>query len=154
LPKTPPRILNSAYAEFLMKWTSRSNAWLYKRTGGQLGATFRSAPVALLTTIGRKTGHRRVHPLLYLRDGDRVIVVASRGGSDKSPMWYLNLKANAKVQVQIKSELLDLHARDANDEERERYWPRLVHMYPTYEDLQSWTNRLIPVVVCEPCGDQ
>lgn len=65
-------------------------------------------------------------------------------------MWYLNLKANPKVQVQIKSEILDLTARDATEEERARYWPRLVEMYPTYADYQSWTQRVIPLVVCEP----
>jgi F420H(2)-dependent quinone reductase len=150
MPKSPPRNLNSPYADFFIKWMSRSNTWLYKVSGGRLGGTFQKAPVALLTTTGRKTGQPRVSPLLYLRDGNTVILVASRGGSDKDPMWYLNLKANPKVQVQIKSEVLDLNARDANDEERARYWPQLVEMYPTYEDYQSWTDRLIPLVVCEP----
>jgi deazaflavin-dependent oxidoreductase (nitroreductase family) len=65
-------------------------------------------------------------------------------------MWHLNLKANPKVQVQIKNEVLDLTARDANDEEREQYWPQLVQMYPSYEDYQLWTDRVIPLVVCEP----
>jgi F420H(2)-dependent quinone reductase len=77
-------------------------------------------------------------------------VAASKGGSDKHPMWYLNLKADPKVQVQIKKEVLDLTARDATDSERAKYWPRLVEMYPTYEDYQSWTDRKIPLVVCEP----
>lgn len=76
---------------------------LYRRGGGEgFGGTFQKRPVALLTTTGRKTGQPRVSPLLYMRDGDRVILVASRGGSAKNPMWYLNLKANPKVQVQIK----------------------------------------------------
>ena len=65
-----------------------------------------------------------------------MVVAASKGGSDKHPMWYLNLKANPKVQVQIKKEVLDLTARDATDEERAKYWPKLVEMYPTYEDYQ------------------
>ena len=92
--------------------------------------------MALLTTTGRKTGQPRVSPLYFHRDGDTVVVAASRGGSDKNPMWYLNLKANPKVQVQIKKEVLDLTARDATDEERAKYWPKLVEMYPTYEDYQ------------------
>jgi deazaflavin-dependent oxidoreductase (nitroreductase family) len=78
------------------------------------------------------------------------VVAASRGGSDRNPMWYLNVKADPKVKVQIKDEVLDLTAHDANDEERARYWPQLVEMYPTYEDYQSWTDRVIPLVVCEP----
>ena len=130
---------------------SRLNTWMYRRNNGEgLGGTFQKIPVALLTTTGRKSGQPRISPLYFLRDGDRVVGAASRGGSDRNPMWYGNLKANPKVQVQIKSEVLDLTARDANEEERARYWPQLVQMYPTYEDYQSWTDRVIPLVVCEP----
>jgi deazaflavin-dependent oxidoreductase (nitroreductase family) len=91
-----------------------------------------------------------VSPLYFHRDGDRVIVAASKGGSDKHPMWYLNLKANPKVEVQIKGEVLKLSARDATDDERNLYWPKLVAMYPSYDDYQSWTDRQIPLVVCGP----
>jgi F420H(2)-dependent quinone reductase len=150
MPKSPPRNLNSPYTDFFIKWMARGNTWLYKLTGGRLGGTFQKAPVALLTTTGRKSGQPRVSPLLYIRDGEKVIVPASRGGSDKHPMWYLNLNANPKVQVQIKKEVLYLTAREANDEERARYWPRLVEIYPTIDDYQSWTDRVIPLVVCEP----
>jgi deazaflavin-dependent oxidoreductase (nitroreductase family) len=65
-------------------------------------------------------------------------------------MWYLNLKANPQVQVQVKKEVRDLTARDATDEERAKYWPQLVDMYSSYADYQSWTSRQIPLVVCEP----
>jgi deazaflavin-dependent oxidoreductase (nitroreductase family) len=151
MPKKPPPFLNSRYSDVFIKSMSRLNTWMYRRNNGEgLGGTFQNIPVALLTTTGRKTGQPRVSPLYFLRDGDRVIVAASRGGSAKDPMWYLNLKTNPKVQVQIKSEVLNLTARDANGEERERYWPQLVQMYPTYEDYQSWTDRVIPLVVCEP----
>jgi deazaflavin-dependent oxidoreductase (nitroreductase family) len=147
----PPRALNSAGTGVVIKWMSRINTWLYKATGGRIGGTFlQGAPVALLTTTGRKTGQPRVSPLLYLRDGDRVVVVASHGGREKNPLWYLNLKANPKVQVQIKKEVLNLTARDATEEERAKYWPQLVKMYTSYDDYQSWTDRKIPVVVCEP----
>jgi F420H(2)-dependent quinone reductase len=151
MPKSPPQFLNSRYSDVFFKLMSRLNTWMYRRNNGEgLGGTFQNIPVALLTTTGRKSGQPRVSPLYFLRDGDRVVVAASRGGSDRNPMWYGNLKANPKVQVQIKSEVLDLNARDANEEERARYWPQLVQMYPTYEDYQSWTDRLIPLVVCEP----
>jgi len=143
--------LNKAYADVLTKWMSRFNTWAYRRTGGEgLGGTMQKIPVALLTTTGRKTGEPRISPLYFLRDGDRVIVAASKGGAATNPMWYLNLKANPKVQVQIKKEVLDLTARDATDEERAHYWPKLVDMYPTYDDYQSWTDRTIPIVVCDP----
>ncbi|MBV9090542.1 MAG: nitroreductase family deazaflavin-dependent oxidoreductase [Mycobacteriaceae bacterium] len=151
MPKSPPRFMNTPFADFFIKWMSRTNTWMYRRGGGEgPGGTFKKIPVALLTTTGRKTGQPRVSPLLFLRDGDRVIVAASKGGAEKNPMWYLNLKANPKVQVQIKKEVLDLTARDATDEERGKYWPQLVDMYPSYQDYQSWTDRTIPIVVCEP----
>jgi F420H(2)-dependent quinone reductase len=151
MPKSRPKYMDSAMGDLAIKWMSRINTFFYKRNNGQgLGSTFQNIPVALLTTTGRKSGEPRVSPLYFLRDGDKVVVAASRGGSDKNPQWYLNLKANPKVQVQIKDEILDLTARDANEEERQRYWPQLVQMYPTYEDYQSWTDRVIPLVVCEP----
>jgi F420H(2)-dependent quinone reductase len=151
MPKSPPRFLNSPIFTVFIKWTSRLNTFMYKRRGGEgLGGTFQGIPVALLTTTGRKSGKPRVSPLYFLRDGDRVVVAASRGGSDVNPMWYLNLKTDPKVQVQIKKELLDMQARDATEEERAKYWPQLNQMYPSYDDYQSWTDRQIPIVVCEP----
>src|SRR6201747_908553 len=112
-----PRALNSVGTGVVIKWMSRLNTLAYKVSGGKVGGSFlQGAPVALLTTTGRKTGQPRVSPLLFLRDGDRVIVAASRGGSAKNPLWYLNLKANPKVQVQVKKDVLDLTARDATDQ--------------------------------------
>jgi deazaflavin-dependent oxidoreductase (nitroreductase family) len=150
MPKAPPRNLNSPAADFFIKWMARGNAVVYRLSGGRLGGTFGKAPVALLTTIGRKTGEPRVSPLLFLRDGERVIFVASRGGSDKHPMWYLDLRANPGVNVQIRDETMHLTARDATEEERTHYWPKLTAMYPSFADYQSWTDRRIPIVVCEP----
>jgi F420H(2)-dependent quinone reductase len=152
MPAKPrPRYLNSPFIDFFFKWMSRLNIFMYRRGGGEgLGGTFQKIPVALLTTTGRKTGQPRVSPLYFLRDGDRVIVAASKVGAEKNPMWYLNLKADPKVSVQIKREVLDLTARDASEEERAKYWPQLVKMYPSYEDYQSWTDRTIPIVICEP----
>ncbi|MFV8319318.1 nitroreductase family deazaflavin-dependent oxidoreductase [Mycobacterium sp. 23] len=151
MPKPRPKFQDSPLTDHLIKWMSRLNTWMYRRNGGEgLGGTFQKIPVALLTTTGRKTGEPRVSPLYFLRDGDRVVVAASKGGAAKNPMWYLNLKANPKVQVQIKTEVLDLTARDATDEERAKYWPKLVDMYPSYEDYQSWTDRTIPIVICDP----
>lgn len=150
MPKAQPRFLNSPLTDFFMKWMARANTWMYRRNGGDgMGGTFQNSAVALLTTTGRKTGEPRVSPLLFMRDGDRVILVASRAGSDKNPMWYLNLKTNPQVQVQIKSEVLDLTARDATEAERAHYWPELVQMYPAFEDYQSWTDRKIPIVICD-----
>ena len=150
MPASRPRGLDTPQSKFIIKWMSRANAFVYKKTDGKLGGKFlKGAAVALLTTTGRKTGEPRVSPLLYLRDGDRVILVASQGGAAKNPMWYLNLKANPKVSVQIKDEMLNLTARDATEAERTEYWPKLVEMYSSFDDYQSWTDRVIPVVICE-----
>jgi F420H(2)-dependent quinone reductase len=151
MPKSRPRFMDTKYSDVFIKWTSKINTFMYRRSGGEgLGSSIQGIPVALLTTLGRKSGEPRITPLYFHRDGDAVVVAASKGGSDRHPMWYLNLKANPKVQVQIKKEVLDLTARDATDAERAKYWPKLVEMYPTYEDYQSWTDRKIPLVICEP----
>jgi deazaflavin-dependent oxidoreductase (nitroreductase family) len=146
-----PKYMDTAFGDFAVKWMSRINTFFYRRNNGSgLGGNFQGIPVALLTTTGRKSGEPRDSPLYFHRDGDKVIVAASKGGSDKHPMWYLNLKADPKAKVQIKDEVLHLTARDATDGERALYWPKLVEMYPTYDDYQSWTERKIPLVVCEP----
>ena len=146
-----PRALNSAGTGVVIKWMSRLNTLAYKASGGRVGGSFlQGAPVALLTTTGRKSGQPRVSPLLFLRDGDRVVLVASQGGRTNNPMWYLNLKADPKVSVQIKKEVLELTARDATEAERAHYWPQLVAMYSSFEDYQTWTDRVIPIVICDP----
>ncbi len=146
-----PKYMDTAFGDFIVKWMSRINTYFYRRNKGSgLGGNFQGIPVAILTTTGRKSGEPRDSPLYFHRDGDKVIVAASKGGSDKHPMWYLNLKADPKVKVQIKDEILNLTARDATEDERNLFWPKLVEMYPTYEDYQSWTERKIPLVVCEP----
>jgi len=150
MPAERPKGLDSPSTKVIMKWMSRAQTALYKASDGKLGGKFlKGAAVALLTTTGRKTGEPRVSPLLYLRDGGRVILVASQGGAAKNPMWYLNLKANPKVSIQIKDEVLALTARDATEAERTEYWPKLVEMYSSFDDYQSWTDRVIPVVICE-----
>ncbi len=151
VPKPRPRGLDSPQSNTVIKWMSRAQSWVYQKTDGRLGGKFlQGAPVALLTTTGRKTGEPRVSPLLYLREGNRIVLIASKGGSASNPMWYLNLKANPKVSVQIKDEVLNLTARDATEEERARYWPKMAAMYTSFDDYQSWTDRVIPVVICDP----
>jgi deazaflavin-dependent oxidoreductase (nitroreductase family) len=134
----------------LLKYFARAHIWVYRRTNGRLGARLLWFPAALLTTTGRKSGERRTTPALYLCDGDRVIVPASFGGRADNPEWYLNLKSNPEVQVQIRSKQLQLVARDATDEERNRYWPPLIRIYPPYKEYRDATDRVIPLVVCEP----
>lgn len=140
---------NSKLLALLLKYFARAHIWLYRRTGGHLGAKLLWFPAALLTTTGRKTGEPRTTATLYLRDGDRVVLPASFGGRDHDPLWYRNLKEDPRVHVQIRGEHLDLVARDATDAERRRYWPALTRMYPPYKGYREATDRVIPLVVCE-----
>ena len=151
MTKPAPKGLNSPRTKTIIKWMSRANTWVYKLTNGRVGGKFlQGAPVALLTTIGRKTGEPRVSPLLFLREGNRIVLIASQGGAATNPMWYLNLTANPTVSVQIKDEVLQLTARDATEDERAQYWPKMTQMYSSFDDYQSWTDRRIPVVICDP----
>jgi deazaflavin-dependent oxidoreductase (nitroreductase family) len=144
------RIRNSKFVALLLKYFARAHIWVYRRTNGRLGAKLLWFPAALVTTKGRRTGELRTTATLYLRDDDRVVLPASFGGRSDHPAWYRNLKANPNVAVQIRGDRLDLVARDATDEERARYWPRLIRIYPPYKGYRDATDRVIPLVVCEP----
>jgi deazaflavin-dependent oxidoreductase (nitroreductase family) len=144
------RIRNSRPLVLAMKYFARAHIWVYRRTDGRVGAKLLWFPAALVTTTGRKSGELRTTPTLYLRDGDRIILPASFGGRDANPAWYRNLNADPKVHVQIRAEQLDLVARDATDDERKRYWPLLIKLYPPYRGYREAADRPIPLVVCEP----
>lgn len=148
--KKPPG-LNADYAKTIMKLMSRVNTWVYEKTDGKIGGKFlRGAPVALLTTTGRKSGLERTTPLLYLKEDETIVVVASQGGRDGHPLWYLNLLENPEVKVQIEGDIFLRQARTADPDEKRRIWPKLVEMYQDFDDYQSWTEREIPVVLLEP----
>ena len=142
--------LNAKSTGTAIKWMSRAQTWLFKRTGGKLGNKFlRGAPVGILTTTGRKSGKPRDSPLVYLQEGGRIVLVASQGGRATNPMWYLNLKANPEVSFQTADATLRLLARDATDSERDEYWPKLDAMYPDFVNYRSYTDRRIPIVICD-----
>jgi deazaflavin-dependent oxidoreductase (nitroreductase family) len=140
-----------AIANPLIKAVSKLNTWAYRATGGRVGGKFRGgAPVMLVTTIGRKSGRRLTTPLLYLRDGDRVVTVASKGGMDHHPLWYRNMVANPAVDVQIGRDITAMRACTADASEKATLWPKLVAMYPDYAQYQARTTRDIPVVILSP----
>jgi deazaflavin-dependent oxidoreductase (nitroreductase family) len=143
-------IRNSRVLAVALKYFSRAHIAVYQRTNGRLGAKLLWFPVALVTTTGRKSGRPRTTATLCVRDGAKVVLPASFGGRDGDPLWYLNLKANPVVQVQVRDEHLTMTARDATDEERRRYWPVLIKMYPPYKGYRDAADRVIPLVVCEP----
>lgn len=128
---------------------SNSNVWLYRRSGGRIGGRMGRAPVLLLHHTGRKSGKPRVTPLLFLADGERLVLVASKGGAASHPAWYRNLLANPSTIVEIGKKRVPVQAREARDSERSAYWPRLLEMYPSYGTYQERTERVLPVVVLE-----
>ncbi len=134
----------------LIKALSRVHTFWYAATGGRIGGRVSGAPVLLLTTQGRRSGKRHTTPLLYVEEGANLVVVASNGGRDWHPSWWLNLRANPAAQVQIGDQRKGVRAQEATGEERERLWQRLVQMYPGYEEYRKSTQRKIPVVILQP----
>ena len=132
------------------KGMTGTHAAIYRASGGKVAGRMFNSPVLLLITTGRKTGKERTSPLLYLEDGENLVVVGSVGGAPKHPDWYWNLKANPEARVQIKDRTQRVRAEEAKDEQKRRLWRRLVEMYPPYEDYQRRTRRVIPVFVLRP----
>ncbi len=152
-----PKGLDDPGAVKFMKVMAAVNVWLFRRTGGRLGSHWRigagfrnPVPICLVEHTGRKSGLLRTTPLVYLRDGERVVVVASQAGRPENPQWFGNVVANPAVTVQVGRERRAMRARVADPVEREELWPRLVDLYADYASYQSWTERVIPVVVLEP----
>lgn len=122
----------------------------YRETGGEVGHDWRDgAPTLLLTTTGRRSGELRTTPLIYGRDGDDVVIVASKGGDSEHPFWYRNLQADPEAELQIRAEVFRARAHDAEGGERERLWRLMAEIWPAYDSYQTRTDRRIPVVVLE-----
>ena len=121
---------------------------LYRASGGRIGGSMKQAPILLLTTKGRTTGKMRTTPLIYGRDDDNFVILASVGGADCNPSWFYNLKGQ-KAEVQIGREKWRVKARVADGEERDRLWAQMVEIWPDYAEYQKKTTRQIPVVVLE-----
>jgi deazaflavin-dependent oxidoreductase (nitroreductase family) len=134
-----------------LKVVSAIHAALYRATGGRVGGTMMKVPILLLTTRGRKSGKERTTPLMYGRDGDNFVLIASVGGAPRNPAWYWNVRAQ-EAEVELGRERRRVQARDAEGEERDRLWAQMVGLYPGYADYQQKTTRRIPVVVLEPQG--
>ena len=122
---------------------------LYRLSRGRIGRRIIDNDMLLLTTVGRHSGKRHTVPLLYLSEGDTVVVIASWGGRPNHPEWYLNLVAEPRVTVQIDGKRRPMRARTANAGERAVWWPRALAAYDGYRSYQSKTDREIPVVLLE-----
>lgn len=122
----------------------------YVATGGEEGHLWNGVPTLLLTTIGRRSGQPRRTALIYGRDGDRYLVVASKGGAAEHPLWYRNLSARPKVEVQVGAEHFRARARTATPNEKPALWQRMTQIWPAYDEYQAKTSREIPLVILEP----
>ena len=122
----------------------------YRETGGEVGYIWNGVPTLLLTSTGRRTGQKRTSALIFARDADDYLVVASHGGAPKHPQWYLNLQANPDAEIQVKDQTLGVVARTASAEEKPRLWKIVADVWPNYDVYQSRTDRDIPVVVLSP----
>ncbi|MFO7548205.1 MAG: nitroreductase family deazaflavin-dependent oxidoreductase [Acidimicrobiia bacterium] len=131
---------------------SRIHVWLYRLTGGMVGRRLVDNDMLLLTTTGRHSGRPHTVPLLYLANGERLVVVASWGGKPDHPHWYLNLAAEPLATVQVRSRRFPVVARTASPEERATWWPRVVAAYDGYAGYEERTDRQIPVVFLDPAG--
>ena len=118
----------------------------FRANEGRVGGSFDGAPMLLLTTTGRRTGERRTNPMMYLADGDRVLVFASKGGAPTHPDWYRNLVADPRVTVEVGTESYPAHATALEGEERDRLYAEQSRRYPGFAEYQRNTTRVIPVV--------
>jgi deazaflavin-dependent oxidoreductase (nitroreductase family) len=121
----------------------------YRETGGEYGHDWKGTQTLLLTTTGRKSGEPRTTPLIYGRKGDDFLVVASKGGADEPPAWYVNLQQQPDAEIQVLDETIPVRARTAHDAEKPDLWETMVAEWPSYDDYQRKTDRPIPVVVLE-----
>ncbi|GAB3361013.1 nitroreductase family deazaflavin-dependent oxidoreductase [Amycolatopsis echigonensis] len=158
LPEQAPKGLDSPVTAALMKSMARIQVKVFTLTNGRIGHNWRvgagfrkPVPTLLLEHRGRKSGRLFTTPLLYLRSGDDLVIVASQGGLPQHPQWYFNLRAEPETRVHLKGRRdLPVTARVASAEERRELWPRLVELYADFAKYQAWTDREIPVVVLTP----
>lgn len=122
----------------------------YRDTSGEVGYLWNGVPTLLLTATGRRTGRELTSALIFARDGDDYLIVASMGGAPKHPMWYLNLQAHPQAKIQVKGDELAVVARTATADEKPRLWKIVTQVWPNYDAYQARTNRDIPVVVLSP----
>ncbi len=133
-----------------LRWAGKLNVPVYRATGGRVGGKVGRAPVLLLTTTGRKSGKRRTAPVVYLADGNRMIVIGSNAGNDRVPAWALNLKAHPDAEVEVGRRRTPVKARVAEGEERADLWRRSNDQYAGFDDYEKRTDRDIAVFVLEP----
>jgi deazaflavin-dependent oxidoreductase (nitroreductase family) len=145
MPEQPQQLSPFDPRNAFRLFTGIHSFW-YRMTGGLVGG-WAGAPMLLLTTTGRTSGAQRTTPLVFLRDGDDLVIIASYGGADRHPDWWLNLRAHPEAEVQVFAEQRAVRAEEATGDERARLWERITRTYPIYRFYETRTSRQIPVVV-------
>jgi F420H(2)-dependent quinone reductase len=133
-----------------LRWTGKLNIPLYRLSGGRIGGRIAKAPVLLLTTTGRKSGQQRTAPVVYLKDGENLVVIGSNAGHNRTPAWSLNLKANPAAEVEVGREKQQVQARIAEGEERADLWRKHNEQYSGFDEYEARTGRDIALFVLEP----
>jgi len=118
----------------------------FRRNHGKLGGWFEGAPILLIHTFGRRTGKLRVNPVMYLKDDERYLVFASKGGADTHPDWFLNLVAHPDIQMELGDDTIDVHAEEITGPEHDVLYKRQATLYPRFGEYQRKTKRIIPVI--------
>jgi deazaflavin-dependent oxidoreductase (nitroreductase family) len=133
-----------------LRWAGKLNIPLYRLSGGRFGGKVNRAPVLLLTTTGRKSGQARTAPVVYLAEGESLVVIGSNAGHSRTPAWSLNLKANPDAEVEIGRERRRVRARIAEGEERSDLWRKHNERYSGFDEYEARTDRDIVLFVLEP----
>jgi deazaflavin-dependent oxidoreductase (nitroreductase family) len=142
--------LSSGLPDWGLRLTGRLNVPLYRLSRGRIGGRVGRAPVLLLTTTGRKSGVSRTAPVVYMADGDRLVVIGSNAGNARPPAWALNLRATPDASVEVGAERRSVRARVASGDERADLWRRMNEQYAGFEDYRAKTSRDIALFVLEP----
>lgn len=142
--------LSQAIGATGLRWTGKLNVPVYRLSGGRIWGKVNKAPVLLLTTTGRKSGQRRTAPVVYLADGENVVVIGSNAGHNRTPAWSLNLQANPEAEVEVGRERREVRARVAEGEERADLWRRHNEQYSGFDEYEARTDRDIALFVLEP----
>jgi deazaflavin-dependent oxidoreductase (nitroreductase family) len=150
MPTMQLRFLKAIGESSFWKRAGRLHTKLYRATGGRIGHNAGQITNLLLTTLGRKSGEERTVPLAYLEDGDSYVVVASNGGADRHPAWWLNLQREPNATVELGKRKIVVRASLATAQERTRLWPKLTEVNPFYSRYEKIAERTIPVVILRP----
>jgi F420H(2)-dependent quinone reductase len=135
---------------WLFKLFTKIQVAIFRSTNGKMLASMRDMPILLLSTVGRKSGRIRTTPLMYLRDGENYVIIASNNGRDRHPAWFYNLQASPQVEIEIPGKRLQATASVASPDERDHLWPILVAKAPFYDGYRKKTSRSIPMVFLKP----